>query len=362
VQKTKDKDVAGSFDLTIGILTFNSIRTIGETLQSLNSQSLPSERWQVIIVDHGSTDGTSEVLKEFAASASNVQWLVCPGNNIAGSRQRILELSRAPWVAFIDSDVIIPSNWLEAALSRARENESASAFAGLGGPLLLCSKSPGLESLSYMQRSFFGHFGTEQMRIDQSARPVTHLPMSAAVFRRSALCEVGGFELRLKRAGEDLEMGARLTSRGLELRIFPELAVVHQLSCRGPVEWIERTFRFGRARIQVATLHPHLWSSYRTWAPLVFAGSQVAMLFAAIFAGPMWLAAGAVAVVIHFLVLFLVFAVVSDSRPGRWRAASWVAALAMCTHHAYAWGLWIETCLLPWRLKQAELKDVGFSS
>jgi len=313
-------------EITVGILTYNSTQTLADTFSSLRAQTLDRHLWQILIVDHGSSDGTRQMCEDFVRTAGNAQLVMAQENHIAKSRQFILQKSTSNWVVFLDSDVILPETWLESALDLARTKMNDGRFSGVGAPLQIRPLSLRLRALALMQKNFMGHFATEQMQLEGGLRRVGHLPTAASMFRREDLLAAGGFHSRWRFCGEDLELGTRLTTQGRELWMSPKLQVIHQLSCQTWWDWACRAARFGRTRIQVARVHPHLWFEPRTWLPLIFASLQSGLILSSVWTGralgiELWCGF----TMIYFCLLGLCF------RQLR------VAALAFLTHSAFAW-------------------------
>lgn len=230
------------------------------------------------MIDHDSSDETLTLASVFVSSRKNARLLSNFENNLARSRQMIVESSDAEWVCFIDSDVVLPANWLAIA-ARHIQSEDSALGAGFAGPLRLKPLHRNLLILETLQTISLGHFYTAQMWVPSQPKRVSHLPTAAAVFRRESLMKIGGFDLARAHTGEDLDLGERLSGAGMELWLFPDLEVIHRLTCQGRRGWLARAFRFGVARIQVAMRLPHLFWGPQIILPLLFAVAQVAGLF-----------------------------------------------------------------------------------
>jgi glycosyltransferase involved in cell wall biosynthesis len=331
--------------LTVGILTFNSAKTLYRTLDSLKAQTLDPRYWKVICIDHGSSDETLEVLMQFTLVQKNCSLQSSHENNIASSRQRIIAAAATEWIAFLDSDVAIPETWLQDALSIARSSKLT--VAGIGSALRLKPLSAKLKSISDFQDVFLGHIGAAQMFASAAPRSIDHLPMAAAIFKRHSILQVGGIHIPMKNCGEDLELGQRLTQNGFELLVDPRLNAHHLLSCQTRRDWWSRAFRFGRARIRVAFLHPHIWLGRQILVPLCVATVHAILLLSAVLThNPRWftlLIALLVAVLaIHAALVALTFTI-ALGLPAGLKAS----ALALPTHLAYAYGELYEVVQAP---------------
>jgi O-antigen/teichoic acid export membrane protein/glycosyltransferase involved in cell wall biosynthesis len=116
----------GLVDLSIVIAARNAADTIGAQLESIARQSWEG-RWEVIVVDNGSTDETSAVIASFADRLPGLR--VVSANrtySIPYARNRGVEVARGRFIAFCDADDEVSPGWL-AAIAAGLERYSAVA-------------------------------------------------------------------------------------------------------------------------------------------------------------------------------------------------------------------------------------------
>ena len=113
------------------ICTHNRCAWLPDALGSLAAQSLPAGRFEVIVVDDGSTDATPAVVAEFS-SRLPLRVITQPNRGLAAARNAGWRAARAPLVAYLDDDARAAPDWLERILAAFAE---APAAAVVGGPV-----------------------------------------------------------------------------------------------------------------------------------------------------------------------------------------------------------------------------------
>ena len=86
-------------NISVVIPTFNRRQTIGRSIDSILNQTLfPSE---IIVVDDGSTDGTSDYIQ---SNFPSIRLLQQPNKGVSLARNMGIRSSNSDWVALLDSD------------------------------------------------------------------------------------------------------------------------------------------------------------------------------------------------------------------------------------------------------------------
>ncbi|MFA5334722.1 MAG: glycosyltransferase family 2 protein, partial [Candidatus Omnitrophota bacterium] len=60
--------------LSVVIPTYNRKDLLKECLESLFDQTYPTEDYEIVVVDDGSTDGTEDLLRDMAAGHGNLRY------------------------------------------------------------------------------------------------------------------------------------------------------------------------------------------------------------------------------------------------------------------------------------------------
>ena len=181
---------------TIITPTFNSREFIEETLESVLSQE--GAELEYIFVDGGSTDGTLDIIKRYAAADARIKWISEPDEGIADAFNKGIALAGGEIVGIINSD----DSYLPAALRMVAE--SAAAYPE-------CDVFHGdIVRLDQAGRELFV---LKPLDIETSVwreMPVNH---PATFVRRQAYGAIGGFDVSLRYA-MDYDLVLRLHKAG----------------------------------------------------------------------------------------------------------------------------------------------------
>jgi glycosyltransferase involved in cell wall biosynthesis len=112
--------------VTIAIPTFNRAALLRECLRSLAMQDYPRDRFEIIVVDDGSTDSTAAVVR----SSEDVHYLRQSHAWLNVARNSAVREARGEVIAFLDDDVLVPSSWLAALGRGVRAHPHGGCFGG----------------------------------------------------------------------------------------------------------------------------------------------------------------------------------------------------------------------------------------
>ena len=218
-------------EVSIVVCTFNRADLLRQTLMSLQQQRIPGRHFEIVIIDDGSTDATSEVVEQALRRSSVVIRYVKQANaGIGNARNRGLEEARAPWVAFIDDDEVASDNWLSELLAVA-ETEDADCVGGSNSLRLLgpaevepvgtIAKLLGATTMMTKSRDEISCFDRLSSRFVNAAVPGG----GNALVRKSLILEVGGFLPMTY--GEDNEFFRRALRNGARCCVAPMARIYH---------------------------------------------------------------------------------------------------------------------------------------
>jgi len=91
-------------DVTVVVISYNDAERLPAAIRSVQRQTL--RNLEIIVVDDASSDDTADIVKAIAAEDPRVRYDRLPANSggCSAPRNRGVDLARAPWVMFGDSD------------------------------------------------------------------------------------------------------------------------------------------------------------------------------------------------------------------------------------------------------------------
>ncbi|MEV6026259.1 glycosyltransferase family 2 protein [Streptomyces sp. NPDC052036] len=110
-------------DVTITVIVYNDAERLPRAVASLLRQTYPNI--EVIISDDHSTDDTPSVARRLEAQDERVRYLRLPENSggCSAPRNRAIDIARAPFLMFLDSDDELPEDAVELLLNAHRERD-----------------------------------------------------------------------------------------------------------------------------------------------------------------------------------------------------------------------------------------------
>lgn len=111
---TDRKGVAlNSMKISVIIPTLNHAQSIAERLKPICSQTLDRSKYEILVVDNGSSDNTAEVLSTLCSQIENLHWIREPRPGRSNARNRGICESSGDLIVFLDDDIEISSDNLE---------------------------------------------------------------------------------------------------------------------------------------------------------------------------------------------------------------------------------------------------------
>ena len=229
---------------SIIIPVYNRPQEVDELLESLCAQTLKD--FEVVVVEDGSTekcDTVCEKYKDRLALSYHYKSNSGPGP----SRNYGAERSQGEYLIILDSDVIVPENYLET-VQQELDHEPCDAF---GGPdRAHASFTPIQKAINYSMTSFFTTGGIRggKKKMDKFYPRSFNLGIRKNVYEA-----LGGFAPM--RYGEDIDLSTRIFKGGYSCRLFPEAFVYHKRRVKFS-SFFRQVKHSGEARIVLKYKYP----------------------------------------------------------------------------------------------------------
>ncbi|MCX7964966.1 MAG: glycosyltransferase [Candidatus Sumerlaea chitinivorans] len=204
--------------VSVVVPVLNAAENLPTLLGALQQQTFPCDRWELIVVDNGSTDGSREILSEWARRWECMRVLDEKRRGPSAARNAGVRAARARILAFIDSDCVPAPAWLE---ELVRELDDRTVWA-VGG--LLVSAAPVSLTEAFAARQAI--LNQEDFFKELPYKPPFLLTANFAV-RRAVFDRVGYFDEAL-RVGEDADFCWRILKAGGKLALAHRAIAAHR--------------------------------------------------------------------------------------------------------------------------------------
>jgi cellulose synthase/poly-beta-1,6-N-acetylglucosamine synthase-like glycosyltransferase len=226
-------------EVSVVVPARNAGQTIGECLDSLLTQSEPRERYEVIVVDDGSTDGTRLVVQGY-----EVTLLDQSHEGPAAARNRGVAASSGEVVLFTDADCVPAPDWIDE-MARPFQDQDV---VGVKGAYRTRQRGvmPRFVQCEYEERY-------ERMA---KLKQIDFIDTYSAGYRRQIFLTEGGFDTDYPDASvEDQELSFRLAERGYKM-VFNPRAIVYHRHPETLRAYFGRKFNIGYWKVRVLRRHP----------------------------------------------------------------------------------------------------------
>lgn len=243
-------DIPTPPDLTIVMPVRNEAASILDVLGQIFAQTLPPSRFEVLVVDGFSEDGTRNLVRNFAHEHPNVFLLDNP-QFISGAARNIgVQHASAPHILFIDGHCHLESRELLAATLAAFQR--GERVLSRPQPLATEGVTPFQAAAALARNSCLGHQVGSRIFSDEDHHCN---PLSAGcAYERAFYLSLGGIDEDFD-AGEDLEFNLRAHQAGAEALHSHLFTVTY--TPRG--QWwalFRQLYRYGYGRARMARKHP----------------------------------------------------------------------------------------------------------
>jgi glycosyltransferase involved in cell wall biosynthesis len=189
--------------VSVVVASYNGERFLRETLESVFAQDY--DRFEVVFVDDGSTDGTAEIAQSFP-----LRYLYQENRGLPAARNAGVALAGGDLIAFVDDDDLVPPTKLSVQAAYLSEHEEVGCVLG--------------------RHEWIVEDGIEPPKLERD--PIFHelggIQLVSATIRRQTFDDLGGFDPTYRYA-EDRDLFVRMREHGVEIAVLPDLVLYKRL-------------------------------------------------------------------------------------------------------------------------------------
>jgi glycosyltransferase involved in cell wall biosynthesis len=212
--------------ISLIICKYNREKFLGKALQSLTSQTLPPEQFEILIVNNNATDGTEQISKDFIETNPklNVRYFVESNQGLSYARNRGMREAHGSIITYIDDDAEAEDDFLAQILTFL---EAHPEVAGVGGKII--PKYEGTPP-EWMNKYLYGFvtkvdFGDHIFMYTGKNYPAG----CNMTYRKKLLLEAGGFNKNLKWRADDKYIFFAVQEIDNKIYHLPQAVVQHNI-------------------------------------------------------------------------------------------------------------------------------------
>lgn len=242
-------------EISVIVPVYNDRMGVEVTLKSLVKQDVPVGKYEIIVADNGSDDGTQEIVKNYAERHQELIKLVIEDKIQSSYAARNMGIKHAKGniLCFLDADMWVEKDYI----SKAEDIFKNPKIKYLG-----CN----VKVIAYSDTLIEKHHKATGFPVKRDIQHQHYAPTCCVIVRRDVFDKVGLFDERLI-SGEDLEFGNRVFEAGYK-QFYAEDILLYHPACKSLKKQIKRHFRYGRGRFQLSYFYPEkyqkvFYPSYR---------------------------------------------------------------------------------------------------
>ena len=209
--------------VSVVVPTRNRAARLLQSLRSLSEQDYPRDCFEIVVVDNGSTDDTTQIVGQEARRIDHPTVRLVREGTRGLNRARNAGIAAASGdpICFVDDDIEAPPGWLRAMVAGVHRHPNGGCY---GGPinLLLEGKVPrmcGEEEL-----------GETELDLGGEEHAVGAVWGANMTITKAAIARCGLFDERIEIYGDEEEWERRLMSAGGSIFYLPDAWLWHRRS------------------------------------------------------------------------------------------------------------------------------------
>jgi glucosyl-dolichyl phosphate glucuronosyltransferase len=224
---------SASPEVSVIICTHNRVKMLELTILSIIKQDFDPNRYEIIVVDNASQDGTRDFMIMYSEKTltPSIRYVYEPRLGSSWARNAGWQAARGNYVAYIDDDESAEPSWLRLLMSGFERHSTS--IAAVGGTVVLewGGKKPNWLP-NTLEKFYSGvDFGPNARILTNEEYPLT----ANLAIRREMYDEIGGFRTALGHVGnmpsggEDIDLLRRIRSNRADIFYEPKAVVYHHI-------------------------------------------------------------------------------------------------------------------------------------
>jgi glycosyltransferase involved in cell wall biosynthesis len=261
----------GGLRFSVVVPTYNRLPILRKCLAALESQTLPPNDFEVIVIDDGSSDGTQELLTKYRPPF-RFQYLRQANSGTGAARRNGVAHASGEYLLLMNDDTICDRDLLEQHL-RTQTRHGRERWAVLGD-----FEYPN----EARHRALTQYFCVEPFMFPQVSMGAgcpygySHFITCNLSVRRDAVAEAGSFDSTYK-LSEDTELGIRLFEMGYRVLYHPDAHALHDHLPYPARNLIRRARVYGADYFYMFGRHPRVMEEWAMPVKLTGMDEQTAV-------------------------------------------------------------------------------------
>lgn len=233
--------------VTVIVPCYNERAYIGECLESLIQSDYPHDRFEVLVLDGGSDDGSRDIVLQLAQQFTFIRLLDNPRRIAAAAMNMGIQSARGDVIIILSAHSHVASDFI----SQNVFHLSRTGAACVGGPIHSIAQSSVGKTVSLAMSSPFG-VGNALFRHSRKEQYVDTVAFGA--YRREVFDQIGLFDEDLI-YNEDDEFNYRLRAHGGRIFLTPAIKSWYYTRASLGQLW-RQYYRYGLGKVRVVLRYP----------------------------------------------------------------------------------------------------------
>ena len=231
-------------ELSIIIPAYNRKEALKRCLLSLDGQNYPKDKYEIIVVDDGSSGATMETLESFTARMGNLRYIQQYHKGPASARNLGVKKANGEIIGFTDDDCILDKDWIRLMVEFHKKNPEITTVGGL-------TEVPGKKTSTMVAQSLSN--GAILVALN-GKKEIIFFPTCNVTFKKRIFGEHKFNEKFPLPGGEDLEFFWRLFKDGHRFIWNKKIQVMHYRNA-ALSSFIKQAYIYGRGNFLTQYMH-----------------------------------------------------------------------------------------------------------